>query len=141
MLTKHRRLTPSCLQQVAAELSGEEIAVIPSVHAPVRADGPENQTVGPTTVKAGPGHLYLCGHAFILGAMHATKAATNKAFSKEPADFASVWEDEFKSYSQAAADSMTPLGGYILREHVLAPEETEEEATRLDEIPWVSDYY
>ena len=108
----------------------------------MRAEGPENNPAGPV-VKAGPGHLYLCGHACILGAMHATKVATKHVLAKEPADFASVWEDEFKSYSQAAADAMTPLGGYVLREHVLVPEgveQTQEEA-RLDEIPWVSDYY
>ena len=44
---------------------------------------------------------------------------------------------------QAAADSMTPVAGYYIREHVLRqPEETREDQAVHDwEAPWVSDYY
>ncbi len=46
--------------------------------------------------------------------------------------------------SQAAADSMTPVAGYYIREHFLRqPEEAheQEQAVYDGEAPWVSDYY
>ena len=86
--------------QVAAELSGEaQLVTILPVQGPAN-----NQFATKRASQAGPGHLYLCGHACILGAMHATEKATQQLFS-EPADFAQVWQDEFKGYTQVLPGS------------------------------------
>ena len=189
--------------QVAAELSGEaQIATVLPVSTPVH--GPANKPSEQQPARAGPGHVYLCGQALLLGAMQATGKASQQLFSSE-ADLARVWEDEFVRCSQvkesrraacmrakrpsrrrapracshrrgarvlrqkslpsactrggmcrggvltpaprappqAAADSMTPVAGYYIREHVLRqPEETREDQAVHDwEAPWVSDYY
>eukprot|EP00802_Teleaulax_amphioxeia_P026336 Tamp_27380.p2 GENE.Tamp_27380~~Tamp_27380.p2 ORF type:complete len:166 (-),score=35.20 Tamp_27380:359-829(-) len=129
------------MNQVAAELSGEaQIATVLPVSTPVH--GPANKPSEQQPARAGPGHVYLCGQALLLGAMQATGKASQQLFSSE-ADLARVWEDEFVRCSQAAADSMTPVAGYYIREHVLRqPEETrEDQAVHDGEAPWVSDYY
>ena len=102
--------------QVASQFTGEaQLAPVAPVPAPVPI-GPANKPAEPLALKAGPGHVYVCGHACILGAWHATKRATQNCLAgNRPADFRNVWEEEFTSYSQAAADAMTPIGGYMLR--------------------------
>ena len=46
------------------------------------------------------------------------------------------------AFLQAAADAMTPVGAYVLREHFLADAELgNREAWQEDEEMWVSDYY
>ena len=145
--------------QIAAELNGEELAVIvPSSMPAEQVEGPLPRPENVAVAKAGPGHLYLCGHACILGALHATKVSTQKLLDSDTAPVASVWTEEFKSYSQAhglrcisallsplyvlcvatelimfllffqsAAASMTPVGGYVLRECMKSTEDCNEE--------------
>ena len=88
------------LQQVASELSGEaELSTVLPLSTPVQ--GPANNPAGPQVVRAGPAHMYMCGQACILGAMHATEKATTKLFDGlGPTEFKSVWEDEFRGYTQ-----------------------------------------
>jgi hypothetical protein len=143
--------------QIAAELNGEELAVIVPASMPAeRVEGPLPKPGNVAVAKAGPGHLYLCGHACILGALHATKVSTQKLLGSDTAPVA--WTEEFKSYSQAhglrcisalhsplfvlcvalelimflfffqsAAASMTPVGGYVLRECMKSTEDCNEE--------------
>ena len=145
--------------QIAAELNGEELAVIVPASMPAeQVEGPLPRPENVAVAKAGPGHLYLCGHACILGALHATKVSTQKLLDSDTAPVASVWTEEFKSYSQAhglrcisalhsplcvlcvatelimfllffqsAAASMTPVGGYVLRECMKSTEDCNEE--------------
>jgi hypothetical protein len=90
---------------VASELSGEaQLATVLPVAMPQGAEareGPENNPAAAApVVKAGPGHLYMCAHACLLGAMHATEKTTQRMLNNEPVDFARVWEHEFKDYTQ-----------------------------------------
>ena len=64
---------------------------------------------GCKTVRSSPGHLMLMGHAMIFGALSAT-------FSS---DTSSSWSDKFKQSSVDACESVTPVGGYVLKTHVL----------------------
>ena len=68
------------LEQVANELSGEaELATVLPVAMPQDAgirEGPVNNPA--SVVKAGPGHLYMCAHACMLGALHATEKTTQR---------------------------------------------------------------
>jgi len=149
--------------QIAAELNGEELAVIVPASMPERVEGPLPKPQNAAVAKAGPGHLYLCGHACILGALHATKVSTQKLLDSDTAPVASVWKEEFKSYSQAhglrcipalhsplcvlcvapelimflfffqsAAASMTPVGGYVLRECMKSEDCNEEVPLGMD---------
>ncbi|EKX38648.1 hypothetical protein GUITHDRAFT_165146 [Guillardia theta CCMP2712] len=61
---------------------------------------------------ASPGHLLLCGHAFILGAAEATVEAIKTGD-------VSKWEENFKGASNAAANAVSPVGGYIMSEHLV----------------------
>lgn len=81
-----------------AQAGGEELAVLPAV--PTQASASESINVGPSKVQPGPGHLLLCGHALLFGAV---MAAVNGGGDD--------WQAEFETKSAAAADSLTPVGG------------------------------
>jgi hypothetical protein len=76
---------------------GEELAVLPTV-----PQVPASGVQGPS--KPGPGHLLLCGHALLFGAVMAT---VNAAGDED-------WQTKFETNSAAAADSMTPVGGSVV---------------------------
>jgi len=61
-------------------------------------------------VRPAPGHMLMCGHALALGAFQSIGPAMAGK------DFMSEWKKE----SIDAANAMTPVGGFILREHVFA---------------------
>lgn len=61
--------------------------------------GPANKPCEQPVVRAGPGHMYVCGQALLLGAMQATAKTTQRLLESE-ADLGQVWEDEFARCSQ-----------------------------------------
>ena len=61
--------------------------------------GPANKPCEQPVVRAGPGHMYVCGQALLLGAMQATAKTTERLLESE-ADLGQVWEDEFARCSQ-----------------------------------------
>jgi hypothetical protein len=66
---------------------------------------------------ASPGHLVMCGHACLLGAIE----ATGKLLTREDAKgWLEDWRSEFARASTAAAESSSPVGGYVMREHIMA---------------------
>jgi hypothetical protein len=91
------------LEQVAKELSGEEAltTVLPAA-MPERGvyEGPANHPAAAPAARAGPGHLYMCAHACLLGALTATEKTAQRMLGDEPVDFARVWEAEFKTSAQ-----------------------------------------
>ena len=100
------------LQQVSAGLSGEAQlgALVPVSPEPAcqTAQPPFGPSSKPCTpVRAGPGHLCLCGYAAALGALHATDKALTSGAS---------WGDEFRRYTNAAASALTPIGGRLVHE-------------------------
>jgi hypothetical protein len=54
----------------------------------------------------------------VLGAFEATMEVSKKALKGEEVT-ASLWKDTFKKTSEDAATSVAPLGGYVLKNHVL----------------------
>ena len=81
-----------------AQAGGEELAVLPAApQVPASADVQ-------VPSKPGPGHLLLCGHALLFGAVMATVDA---AAGED-------WQTKFETKSAAAADSMTPVGGNVI---------------------------
>ncbi len=64
------------------------------------------------------GQFFTCGHALVLGAFEATMEVSKKALKGEEVT-ASLWKDTFKKTSEDAATSVAPLGGYVLKNHVL----------------------
>ncbi|KAJ1475328.1 hypothetical protein T484DRAFT_1828851, partial [Baffinella frigidus] len=94
---------------------------------------------GKKATSASLGHLIMCGHACLLGAMEATPAspchlllcgparllgameATGKLVQKQDAkNWLSAWKDDFSSASTAAAEATSPVGGYVMRTHIMA---------------------
>jgi len=59
-----------------------------------------------------PGHLLLCGHACLMGAIE----ATGKLLSTGDAG---AWSSDFASASRAAADAVSPVTGFVVGHHVL----------------------
>mmetsp|Transcript_44177 Transcript_44177/g.70998 ORF Transcript_44177/g.70998 Transcript_44177/m.70998 type:complete len:231 (+) Transcript_44177:3-695(+) len=78
------------------------------------SQGPQAQTSSSKPSKPNPGHLLLCGHACLLGAMTAT---THVLSGKSDV---AKWNASFQKESSAAADSMTPVGGFVLRRLIFA---------------------
>ena len=89
-------------------------AMSPEGPAPERATDIANSNAAAPPSKPNPGHLFLCGHAVLLGAMTATgDVLSGKAGIEE-------WSAAFRSESSAAAAAVTPVGGFVLRQHVFA---------------------
>jgi len=72
---------------------------------------------GKKATPASPGHLLMCGHACLLGAMEATGKLVQKQDAK---NWLSAWKDDFSSASTAAAEATSPVGGYVMRTHIMA---------------------
>mmetsp|Transcript_108693 Transcript_108693/g.162592 ORF Transcript_108693/g.162592 Transcript_108693/m.162592 type:complete len:229 (-) Transcript_108693:397-1083(-) len=66
-------------------------------------------------VSASPGHYVLCGQAAILGAL----TATGKLLEPSQEGVLSAWEKNFKKATQEAAEALSPVGGHIMRQHIL----------------------
>ena len=64
------------------------------------------------------GQFIQCGHALVLGAFEATVEVGKKALNGEEFS-ASLWQQTFKKTSEDAATAVAPLGGYVLKTHVL----------------------
>jgi len=62
-------------------------------------------------------HYLLTCEALAYGAVSATISAGHKVRKGETVS-ARSWDQEFKTTSTDAADAITPIGGYILKEHV-----------------------
>jgi hypothetical protein len=54
----------------------------------------------------------MCGHALVLGAVDATSKAVQTGNLES-------WFGDFKITAKEAAGAATPVGGYIMSEHVL----------------------
>ena len=66
----------------------------------------------PKATPASPGHILLCGHAFVLGAVEATSklVQTGKIES---------WSGDFKTTAKEAAKAGSPVGGVIMQQHIM----------------------
>jgi len=64
------------------------------------------------TARASPGHVMLMGHALVFGALSATKEVMESGFAES-------WKERFAENSSAACQAVTPVGGYVLKKHVL----------------------
>ena len=62
--------------------------------------------------RASPAHVMVMGPALVLGAWTATKEAIGNGFSKS-------WSESFCESSKEAANAVSPVGGYLLKTHVL----------------------
>eukprot|EP00277_Geminigera_cryophila_P044549 CAMPEP_0173067752 /NCGR_PEP_ID=MMETSP1102-20130122/7006_1 /TAXON_ID=49646 /ORGANISM="Geminigera sp., Strain Caron Lab Isolate" /LENGTH=217 /DNA_ID=CAMNT_0013935485 /DNA_START=247 /DNA_END=900 /DNA_ORIENTATION=- len=93
-----------------AQAGGEELAVLP----PPSYSSVDNVQA---CSRANPGHLLLCGHAMLLGAAMATQEILCGN-----ADIV-FWKRSFEDKSGAAAEAMTPIGGYVLKHLVFKTSE------------------
>jgi len=66
-----------------------------------------------------PSHFVLCGHAMVLGALSATQAVGQKLLEGKPVA-SDEWHQEFSKVSEEAVNSVSPVGGYILKQSVLS---------------------
>ena len=110
------------LEQVAKELSGEEaLATVLPAAMPERGvhEGPANHPAAAApAAKAGPGHLYMCVHACLLGAVTATEKTAQRMLGDEPVDFArvsEVWEAEFKTSAQVRPGPLAARYLFVVR--------------------------
>jgi hypothetical protein len=62
--------------------------------------------------------MLLCGHAMLLGAVEASCKLLETGKPE-------VWTSDFRASSMEAAATASPVGGYIMREHLLKEGETE----------------
>jgi len=62
--------------------------------------------------RASPSHVMVMGPAMVLGAFTATKEAVASGFSTS-------WKDSFRENSKEACNAVSPVGGYLLKTHVL----------------------
>eukprot|EP00277_Geminigera_cryophila_P006389 CAMPEP_0179429310 /NCGR_PEP_ID=MMETSP0799-20121207/14720_1 /TAXON_ID=46947 /ORGANISM="Geminigera cryophila, Strain CCMP2564" /LENGTH=281 /DNA_ID=CAMNT_0021205153 /DNA_START=42 /DNA_END=887 /DNA_ORIENTATION=+ len=85
-----------------------QLAVLPNTCAVGPSEKPKDAKPTP----ANPGHFLLCGHAVLLGAVDATTklVQTGKIES---------WSGDFKNTAKGAACASSPVGGFIMREHIL----------------------
>jgi len=105
-------------QQLAAPvaLSGNALAAIDEEQDGNTAPG----TAGASkTSKSSPGHVILMGHAMLFGALSATKDVADHAVK---GDFSVSWSSRFSKASKEACDAVTPVGGYVLKTHILGGE-------------------
>jgi hypothetical protein len=65
--------------------------------------------------KPSPGQFFLFGHAFLYGAASATSKFITEGSVEN-------FSDNFKEASCEAATAVSPLNGFILREHLLKEE-------------------
>ena len=105
IVAPHNGMAPA--QQLAAPVPVPAAGATGKL-ASVPEEGSEAEG-GCKTVRSSPGHIMLMGHAMIFGALSAT-------FSS---DTSSSWSDKFKQSSVDACESVTPVGGYVLKTHVL----------------------
>ena len=62
--------------------------------------------------RASPAHVMVMGPALVLGAWSATSEAVASGFSTS-------WKDSFCENSKEACNAVSPVGGYLLKTHVL----------------------
>eukprot|EP00802_Teleaulax_amphioxeia_P017703 Tamp_17868.p1 GENE.Tamp_17868~~Tamp_17868.p1 ORF type:complete len:281 (+),score=56.48 Tamp_17868:92-934(+) len=78
-------------------------------------EGPSEKPKAAKPTPANPGHFLLCGHALVLGAVEATgklvQTGKVEAFS-----------EDLKTTAKEAANQGSPVGGFIMREHLLKEE-------------------
>mmetsp|Transcript_11347 Transcript_11347/g.17844 ORF Transcript_11347/g.17844 Transcript_11347/m.17844 type:complete len:400 (+) Transcript_11347:3-1202(+) len=92
------------------------VAVATQLSAPIQPAAVKEQT---KPVRPHFSHYLMCGHAIALGAVSATISAGEKMMKGEKVD-AESWDQEFKKTAEEAAKSVTPVGGYVLSNHVFA---------------------
>eukprot|EP00961_Rhodomonas_salina_P277066 3744461-Rhodomonas_salina.1 len=84
------------------------------------------------TVTASPGHLMMLGHASLFGAAQATwkMSVEMRAAGADGSGRRGVraqvcsgkveqWGSDFQKASCEAADAASPVGGYVMRQHLL----------------------
>jgi len=78
-------------------------------------EGPSEKPKETKPTPANPGHILMCGHAIVLGAVEATGklVATGKI---------ECFTEDLKATAKEAASVGSPVGGYIMREHILKEE-------------------
>jgi len=91
---------------------GGQYAVAQTQLATVAPAAPFKNKSGSETkpVRPSPAHMLMCGHALTLGAIHALPA------TMEGKNFMHEW----KSEATAAANAMTPIGGFMYPAHSFA---------------------
>mmetsp|Transcript_48098 Transcript_48098/g.75117 ORF Transcript_48098/g.75117 Transcript_48098/m.75117 type:complete len:88 (+) Transcript_48098:167-430(+) len=82
-----------------------------TAEAPVvmTAAGSDLATAGTKPARPSPGHLVMCGHALTFGAISATISSLTEG---------KKWGEAFRTESCKAADAITPVGGFVLSQHV-----------------------
>jgi hypothetical protein len=86
-----------------------QLAVLPTT------EGPSEKPKETKPTPANPGHLLMCGHAIVLGAVEATGklVVTGKI---------ECFTEDLKAAAKEAASVGSPVGGFIMREHILKEE-------------------
>ena len=73
-----------------------------------------NQAGFEQAVRAAPGHLLLMSHSLLFGLASATSSMISDVVNGK-GDALDKFNGNFKAESAAAAESVTPVGGYMLR--------------------------
>jgi len=73
-----------------------------------------NQAGFEQAVRAAPGHLLLMSHSLLFGLASATSSMISDVVNGK-GDALDKFNGNFKAESAAAAESVTPVGGYVLR--------------------------
>jgi len=84
------------------------------------------EKAGVKAARPSPGHFLLCGHAALLGAATATAGLLQDPAAEDPLG---RWARSFRAATTEAAAAVTPVGAYVLREHVLGKPEDEEQSS------------
>jgi len=88
-------------QAVPDTAVGHELA------APIAFTAMEHKKPQNKAVRATPAHFMMTAHALTFGAL----SATSKLINGE----SKGWSKDFKADSSKAADTITPIGGYVLK--------------------------
>mmetsp|Transcript_19276 Transcript_19276/g.53470 ORF Transcript_19276/g.53470 Transcript_19276/m.53470 type:complete len:188 (+) Transcript_19276:602-1165(+) len=93
--------------------------------APPAALATAEAVTAPKAARPSPGHLILCGHAALFGAASATAGLVQGLFSGEGKEEQPLerWAREFRTTTAEAAAAVTPVGAFVLKNHVLGKEE------------------
>jgi len=106
---------PAGAEGGCAVYTTQQLAVIPELTAAAMAEEEERKLGGgesEKTVTASPGHLMMLGHASLFGAAQATWKMVCSGKVEQ-------WGSDFQKASCEAADAASPVGGYVMRQHLL----------------------
>lgn len=93
-----------------------ELAVLPQGAAGPTDKAKDGTDKDSKAVAANPGHLLMCGHALVLGSVVATCNLLHSGRLE-------AWAQDFNDTAKEAAKTGSPVGGFIMREHILKERE------------------